>query len=139
MATVARAALETGAHLVNDIWGFRHDPAMAPLVAELGAQRPPGPVHALVGILSDKDWAGMIEALAGAVDRIWAAAPPSAPPERAWNLAAVSERFPAVTVETDFDRALEAVQDGAETVVVAGSFHTVGDAMARLPGFAPLR
>lgn len=33
---VARAALEAGAHLVNDIWGFRHDPAMAPLVAEFG-------------------------------------------------------------------------------------------------------
>lgn len=35
-APVARAAVEAGAHLVNDIWGFRHDPAMAPLVAELG-------------------------------------------------------------------------------------------------------
>jgi len=35
-AAVARAALKAGAHLVNDIWGFRHDPAMAPLVAELG-------------------------------------------------------------------------------------------------------
>jgi len=34
-AAVARAALKAGAHLVNDIWGFRHDPAMAPLVAEL--------------------------------------------------------------------------------------------------------
>lgn len=33
-AAVARAALELGAQLVNDIWGFRHDPAMAPLVAE---------------------------------------------------------------------------------------------------------
>jgi len=35
-APVARAALEAGAHLVNDIWGFRHDPAMAPLVAGFG-------------------------------------------------------------------------------------------------------
>ena len=35
-APVARAALKAGAHLVNDIWGFRHDPAMAPLVAESG-------------------------------------------------------------------------------------------------------
>ena len=122
------------------VFDVAHNPGgMAALVAELGAQRPPGPVHALVGILGDKDWAGMIEALAGAVDRIWASAPPNAPPERAWDLAAVSERFPAVTVEPDFDRALEAVQDGAETVVVAGSFHTVGDAMVRLPGFAPLR
>ncbi len=35
-APVARAALKAGAHLLNDIWGFRHDPAMAPLVAEFG-------------------------------------------------------------------------------------------------------
>jgi dihydropteroate synthase len=30
---VASVALEAGAHLVNDIWGFRKDPAMARLVA----------------------------------------------------------------------------------------------------------
>jgi dihydropteroate synthase len=35
-AEVARAALEAGAHLVNDIWGFRHDAGMASLVAEYG-------------------------------------------------------------------------------------------------------
>ena len=35
-APVARAALEAGADLVNDVWGFRSDPAMAPLVAEFG-------------------------------------------------------------------------------------------------------
>jgi dihydropteroate synthase len=35
-AGVARAALEAGAHLVNDIWGFRHDVGMASLVAEYG-------------------------------------------------------------------------------------------------------
>ena len=33
-AEVARAALEAGADLVNDVSGFRFDPAMAPLVAE---------------------------------------------------------------------------------------------------------
>jgi len=27
---------------------------------------------------------------------------------------------------------------GAATVIVTGSFHTVGDALARLPGFAPV-
>ena len=35
-APVARAALEAGAHLVNDIWGFRHDTSMASLVAAAG-------------------------------------------------------------------------------------------------------
>ena len=33
-AAVARAALDAGADLVNDVSGFRFDPAMAPLVAE---------------------------------------------------------------------------------------------------------
>jgi dihydropteroate synthase len=36
-AAVARAALENGAKIVNDVSGGRADPAMAPLVAEAGA------------------------------------------------------------------------------------------------------
>ena len=36
-APVARAALEAGARMVNDIWGFRCDSAMAPLCAEFAA------------------------------------------------------------------------------------------------------
>jgi len=36
-AAVARAALDAGADLVNDVSGFRFDPAMAPLVARRGA------------------------------------------------------------------------------------------------------
>jgi hypothetical protein len=43
-----------------------------------------------------------------------------------------------LVVEPEFDLALEQVQRGAGTVLVTGSFFTVGDAMARLPGFAPL-
>ena len=35
-AAVARAALDAGADLVNDVWGLRMDPGMAPLVAERG-------------------------------------------------------------------------------------------------------
>lgn len=33
-ASVARAALDAGADMVNDVWGLRMDPEMAPLVAE---------------------------------------------------------------------------------------------------------
>jgi dihydropteroate synthase len=33
-AAVAEAALDAGAHIVNDIWGLRADPEMAPLLAE---------------------------------------------------------------------------------------------------------
>lgn len=35
-AVVAEAALDAGADLVNDVWAFRADPAMAPLVARRG-------------------------------------------------------------------------------------------------------
>lgn len=36
-STVARAALEAGADLVNDIWGFKYDPFMAKLTADYKA------------------------------------------------------------------------------------------------------
>jgi dihydropteroate synthase len=36
-ASVARAAIEAGAVIVNDVWGLRRDPAMAATVAEAGA------------------------------------------------------------------------------------------------------
>lgn len=35
-ASVAREALEAGADWINDVWGLRMDPDMAPLVAEAG-------------------------------------------------------------------------------------------------------
>lgn len=36
-AEVARRALEAGVHIINDIWGFQHDPEMARVAAEFGA------------------------------------------------------------------------------------------------------
>ncbi|MGE0599734.1 MAG: dihydropteroate synthase [Dehalococcoidia bacterium] len=36
-AAVARAALKAGADAINDIWGLRHDPEMARVIAEAGA------------------------------------------------------------------------------------------------------
>ena len=36
-APVAEAALQSGAHLVNDIWGLQHDSAMADVIAKAGA------------------------------------------------------------------------------------------------------
>jgi dihydrofolate synthase/folylpolyglutamate synthase len=116
-----------------------HNPAgTAVLAATVRELAPPRPRHALVGIMRDKDWAAMLAQLEGVVDAVWATIPPTAPVERCWDLEPVRERFPNVTAEPDFDRALAEVQQSAETVVVAGSFHTVGDAMARLPGFPPL-
>lgn len=122
------------------IFDVAHNPAgVDVLLSALSAARPSRPLHALVGILADKEWASMVRRLAAAVDRLWVTDPPSVPPERRWDLQAVRRSGgEAVVVEPDFDRALVDVQGGARTVLVTGSFHTVGDAMARLPGFAPL-
>jgi dihydrofolate synthase/folylpolyglutamate synthase len=98
----------------------------------------------------------MLEVLAGAVDRIWLTMPPTAPKDRRWDLAEVGNAVGAAraveavrdagggvpplppVVQPDFDLALQDVQQGAGTILVTGSFHTVGDALARLPGFTPL-
>ena len=124
------------------IFDVAHNPdGMGVLVAALRDFRPPRPLHALVGIRNDKDWRAMLDALAPVVDRLLLTVAPSVPGHQRWQvsdfvdagLAAAGIRF-----EPDFDRALAEIQEGARTMLVTGSFHTVGDAMARLPGFAPL-
>lgn len=126
------------------IFDVAHNPSgVEVLVAALAEAHPPRPLHALVGILGDKDWAAMLRTLSAVVDRLWVTDPPSAPPERRWDLEAVGPVVrrsggPPVVIEPDFEKALITVQSGAGTALVTGSFHTVGDAMARLPGFAPL-
>lgn len=35
-ADVAREALAAGAHIINDVWGFKHDPEMAGVAADYG-------------------------------------------------------------------------------------------------------
>ena len=74
------------------IFDVAHNPSgIDVLVESLAAARPPRPVHALVGILSDKDWGTMLERLRGAVDRGWLTVAPSAPPERRWDLEVVAK------------------------------------------------
>ena len=78
---------------------------------------------------------------APAVDRLILTVAPSVAPERRWlpeEIAQWSKSRPAVVWEPDFAHALDAVQQDAGTILVTGSFHTVGDALARLPGFAPV-
>jgi len=122
------------------LFDVAHNPdGLIALLAALAAEPPRRPLHAVVSILRDKDWRRMLDMLAGVADRIWLTDAPSAPADRRWDLDVVrGVQGSTTTVEPDLDRALHAAQRGAGTVLVTGSFHTVGDAMARLPGFAPL-
>lgn len=124
------------------VWLFdvAHNPAgVEVLVAAMAEARVPRPLHTLLAVLADKAWREMVTQLAKVSDRLWLSIPPSAPAERRWVLEEVARCVPPeVIVEPDFGRALEQVRQGAGTALVTGSFHTVGDALARLPGFAPL-
>lgn len=127
------------------IFDVAHNPdGMQVLVAALAEERPRRPLHAVVGIRSDKEWPHMLAVLAPAVDRLVLTVAPSVPPAKRWSDEEL-ERWskdrrgaPVVVVEPDFDRALMVARRDAGTVLVTGSFHTVGDALGRLPGFAPL-
>ncbi|HEY6808955.1 MAG TPA: folylpolyglutamate synthase/dihydrofolate synthase family protein [Gemmatimonadales bacterium] len=141
------AAYVPGRLEVRGEWVFdvAHNPDGARVLRQgLRDLAPRRPLHALVGVLGDKDYLGMIAELAGVVDRFVFTVPASAPPERRWDLARLERELAGTPAagqarfEPDFDRALAAVHEGAATVVVTGSFHTVGDALARLPGFAPV-
>jgi dihydrofolate synthase/folylpolyglutamate synthase len=123
------------------LFDVAHNPdGMRSLVQALAAIRPPGPVHALVSILGDKEWPDMLVQLDRAIDRgVLTVAPTAA--SRGWDAAWLrrwlsdASRPPARaswTLVPDFRTALREVQRDAGTVLVTGSFHTVGDVMAEL-------
>jgi len=128
------------------IFDVAHNPDGAQVLADtLRDCNPPRPRRALVGVLGDKDYRGMIVALAREIDGFVFTMPDSAPERRRWDLhrlegevAQLGVALESAMFEPDFARALEHVQQHAATIVVTGSFHTVGDALARLPGFAPV-
>jgi dihydrofolate synthase/folylpolyglutamate synthase len=119
------------------IFDVAHNPEGAHTIADtVRALNPPAPRTALVAVLADKDWRGIIRELAPVVDRFIFTNAPSAPMERRWDPAraqryADSEGFNA-DLEPDLDVALARGEGQSETLVVTGSFHTVGDAMSRL-------
>lgn len=119
------------------IFDVAHNPAGARTVAEtIRTLNLPAPRTALVAVLADKDWRGIIRELAPAVDGFLFTNAPSAPPERRWDPAeaqafAREQGFEA-DLEPDMDAALARGESKSETVLVTGSFHTVGDAMSRL-------
>jgi len=119
------------------IFDVAHNPAGARAIAEtVRALNPPEPRTALVAVLADKDWRGIIRELAPVVDRFIFTSAPSAPSERRWDPAdaqryADLEGFNA-DLDPDLDVALARGEGQSETLIVTGSFHTVGDAMSRL-------
>jgi dihydrofolate synthase/folylpolyglutamate synthase len=125
------------------IFDVAHNPAGARTVgATLAAAPVPRPLWALVTVLQDKDWRGILEALAPHVDGFVVTAAPTAPASRRWDpveAAGVAEATGrAVVLEPAFDRAIARALAEAETVLATGSFHTVGDVMAHL-GIDPLQ
>lgn len=127
-----------GRHWLLDV---AHNPAgVEALVAAIRTLAPPRPLAAVVGILGDKDWSRMLPPLAEVADAVILTEPPTAPADRRWDAAAVLARVGggSTVVERDFARALEQARGraGEGTVLVTGSFHTVGDALALL-GRAP--
>jgi dihydrofolate synthase/folylpolyglutamate synthase len=123
------------------LFDVAHNPdGVRALVAALRELEPPRPLHALVSILGDKEWPEMLVLLDQVVDRgVLTRAPTAA--GRGWNLEWLGRwlrdpsRPPAHaswTLVPDFDEALETVQRDAGTMLVTGSFHTVGDVMRTL-------
>lgn len=119
------------------IFDVAHNPdgasVLAATVTAVGVGRP---VVALLTVLADKDWRGVMRALAPVVDGFVLTCAPTAPASRAWRVDDARDFARAqgweALVEPDFDVAIAQAQRIAATVLVTGSFHTVGDAMARL-------
>jgi dihydrofolate synthase/folylpolyglutamate synthase len=119
------------------IFDVAHNPdGAAVLAATVKAVGAPAPVAALLTVLADKDWRGVMAALAPVVDLFVLTNAPTAPTSRAWRVEDARDHAAAMgwtAIEVaDFDDAIGTASSLAATVLVTGSFHTVGDAMARL-------
>lgn len=119
------------------IFDVAHNPSGARVLAEtIAAVEPPRPLVVLLAVLGDKDWRGIMRALADVAEHAVLTRPPSAPPARVWNaeealIFARTLSWHAVA-ESSFDAALARAEALGSTTLITGSFHTVGDAMLRL-------
>ncbi len=115
-----------------------HNPAgVDVLVQTLRSVAPPEPIVALLCVLRDKDWRDMIRVLSTVVSRFVLTMAPTAPESRAWDIAEAAafarDTGRDVDVVMDFHEAIDRASSGAGSVLVTGSFHTVGDTMSLLP------
>jgi dihydrofolate synthase/folylpolyglutamate synthase len=122
------------------LFDVAHNPAGAQVLAEwIRAARLTEPVVLVAGILSDKDWKGMLTGLGMVADALVLTVASSAPESRRWNPDEVGawareQGLPPTRVIPDLQSALGRASTMAPhgTVVVTGSVHTVGDAMKLL-------
>jgi dihydrofolate synthase/folylpolyglutamate synthase len=119
------------------IFDVAHNPdGAAVFAATVNVVQPAAPRAVVLCVLADKDWRGVMTALSSVVDVFVLTDAPTAPASRAWDrgaaVAFAREQGWTAISEPDFDRALARATELASTVLVTGSFHTVGDAMARL-------
>jgi dihydrofolate synthase/folylpolyglutamate synthase len=123
------------------LFDVAHNPdGMRSLVTALGVMRPARPVHALVSILGDKEWPEMLVQLDQIIDRGFLTIAPTAA-ARGWDIEWLRRwlrdpsRPPAHAewmLIPDFKEAIARVEEGAGTMLITGSFHTVGDVMTAL-------
>jgi dihydrofolate synthase / folylpolyglutamate synthase len=94
----------------------------------------PRPLTTIVGVLGDKDWRGMLLPLYDESEFMILTVPPSAPAERRWDADMVVAELglERARVAPDFAAGLDAAGRTGGTVLVTGSFHTVGDALLYL-------
>ncbi len=122
--------------IAEQLWIFdvAHNVAGTRALADcIDALELPKPIVLVLGILGDKDWRAMLPPLFEIADQTILTLPPTAPPNRAWDprLAVAYAGTSAARVVPDFVQALETAHELARsgTVLVTGSFHTVGDAL----------
>ncbi len=118
-----------------------HNPAsFAALAESIPDLREGRPLAAVVGILDDKDGAGMLAALKPHVDRLWVTAPrsPRALPPPTLQSLARQVGFVEPECEPDPGRALAAArawaagQPGGGVVLATGSIYLVGELLGNL-------
>ncbi len=118
----------------NVVLDVAHNPdGIRSLVQTLRQINPVGPLTVVLGVLKDKDWRQMMTLLGSLVDGIVLVEPPSAPADRVWDVNtaldfARSSGLPA-RIGTNFAAAVSDAGSVGGTVIVTGSFHTVGDAL----------
>lgn len=134
---------------VDWIFDVAHNAAgVGALRRTLGALPVSGPLTAVVGIMRDKDWRAMLGGILEIADHLILTVPPSAPPSRVWDPEEAIALVPDGRGRVIPDLGVALREAGAAagggtsasnrpgSVLVTGSFHTVGDALALL-GRAP--